>query len=116
VTLPVGSVADSFRVVAQRIVADLGAKSPLAGPSFPGDASFFGATYVHPGASDTIRVDITDMLRRWQADTGAPTAVFLRVDPEGGVPGEIRFAPSRHSTLRPALQVAYVPLFPFGVP
>jgi hypothetical protein len=113
---PVGSAADSFRVVAQRIVADLGAKSPLAGPSFAGDGSYFGATYVHPGRSDTVRVDITDMVRRWQADTAAPTAVFLRVDPEGGVPGEIRFAPSRHAALRPALQITYVPQFPFGVP
>jgi hypothetical protein len=56
------------------------------------------------------------MLRRWQADTTAPTAVFLRVDPEGGVLGEIRFAPSGHAALRPALFVTYVPRFPFGVP
>jgi hypothetical protein len=116
VAAAVGSSADSFRVVAQRIAADLGAKSPLAGPSFSGDGSYFGATWVQPGSLDSVKVDITDMLRRWQADTTAPTAVFLRVDPEGGVLGEIRFAPSAHATLRPALLVTYVPSFPFGVP
>jgi len=116
VVAAVGSSADSFRVVAQRIAADLGAKSPLAGPTFAGDGSYFGATYVHPGSLDSVKVDITDMLRRWQADTAAPTAVFLRVDPEGGVLGEIRFAPSGHAALRPALLVTYVPRFPFGVP
>jgi hypothetical protein len=116
VVAAVGSSADSFRVVAQRIAADLGAKSPLAGPSFSGDPSYFGLTVVHPGSLDTVRVDITDMLRRWQADTTAPTALFLRADPEGGVLGEMRFAPSVHAALRPALLVSYVPLFPFGVP
>jgi hypothetical protein len=116
VAAAVGSSADSFRVVAQRIAADLGAKSPLAGPSFSGDGSYFGATWVQPGSLDSVKVDITDMLRRWQADTTAPTAVFLRVDPEGGVLGEIRFAPSGNATLRPALLVTYVPSFPFGVP
>ncbi len=111
-----GSPADSFRLVAQRVVTDLGAKSPLAGPSFAGDGSYFGLTYVHPGSLDTVTVDITDMLRRWQADTTAPTALFLRTDPEGGILGEIRFAPSVHVALRPALLVTYVPTFPFGVP
>jgi len=111
-----GSGADSLHLVAQRIAADLGSKSPLAGPSFAGDGSYFGATYVHPGSLDTVRVDITDMLRRWQADTTAPTALFLRTDPEGGVLGEIRFAPSADAARRPALLVTYVPRFPFGVP
>ena len=116
VVAAVGSPVDSFRVVAQRIAADLGGKSPLAGPSFPGDGSYFGAAYVHPGSLDTVTVDITDMLRRWQADTAAPTALFLRADPEGGVLGEMRFAPSGAAALRPALLVTYVPRFPFGVP
>ena len=47
---------------------------------------------------------------------GAPTALFLRTEPEGGILGEIRFAPSVHAALRPALLVTYVPSFPFGVP
>ncbi|HXV91081.1 MAG TPA: hypothetical protein VD707_06900 [Gemmatimonadales bacterium] len=111
-----GSPADSFRLVAQRVATDLGAKSPLAGPSFAGDGSYFGLAYVHPGSLDTVTVDITDMLRRWQADTTAPTALFLRTDPEAGILGEIRFAPSVHVALRPALLVTYVPTFPFGVP
>jgi hypothetical protein len=116
VAAAVGSTADSFRLVAHRVVTDLGAKSPLAGPLFVGDLSFFGTSYVHPHSVDTVRVDITDMLRRWQADTTAPMALFLRADPEGGVLGELRFAPSVDAGLRPALLVTYVPPFPFGGP
>lgn len=112
----IGTPADSFRVLAQRVLADLGAKSPLAGPAFPGDQSYFGAAYVRPGSSDTVRIDVTDVVRRWQRDTLAPTMLMLRVDPEGGTFGDVRFAPSVALPRRPALQVTYVPLFPFGVP
>jgi hypothetical protein len=111
-----GPPADSFTVVAQRVITDLGAKSPLAGPAFFGDGSFFGAAFVRPGALDTVKVDITDMARRWQADTTAPMALFLHTDPEGGVLGEVRFGSTRHPALRPALRVTYVPRFPFGLP
>lgn len=115
-TAPIGTVADSFRIVAQRIVTDLGAKSPLAGPAFPGDLSYFGAAFVRPGSLDTVRIDVTDLVRRWQSDTLAPTALMLRADPEAGSSGEIRFAPSRTALRRPALQLTYVPRFPFGEP
>ncbi len=111
-----GTPADSFQVIAQRVVTDLGAKSPLAGPAFIGDQSYFGASVVHPGALDTVRIDVTDLVRRWQNDTLAPTALMLRADPEGGGVGEVRFAPSRTAALRPALHVTYIPRFPFGEP
>jgi hypothetical protein len=109
-----GAPTDSLRVIAQRIVADLGSKSPLAGAAFAGDVAFFGDTYVRAGSLDTVRIDVTGLVRRWQADTAAPAALMLRVDPEGGTLGEIRFAPSVAAAVRPALQVTYVPSFPFG--
>lgn len=116
VVAAVGSPGDSIRLVAQRVVTDLGAKSPLAGPSFSGDPSFFGSTYVRPGVLDTVSLDVTDMMRRWQADTLAPMALFLRTDPEAGVLGEMRFGSSRQPAFRPALRVTYAPRFPFGSP
>jgi len=113
---PLGAAADSFRVIAQRVVTDLGAKSPIAGPAFAGDVSYFGASFVYPGVLDTVRIDVTDLVRRWQSDTLAPTARMLRADPEGGGVGEVRFAPSRAAAWRPALHLTYVPRFPFGEP
>lgn len=111
-----GVPAESLHVVAQRVLADLGAKSPLAGPSFSGDDSYFGLTYVLPGVLDTVEVDLTSMMRRWQVDTAAPMALFLQTDPEGGVLGEVRFGSSRYTALRPVVRVTYVPRFPFGRP
>jgi hypothetical protein len=111
-----GAAADSVRLLAQRVAADIGAKSPLAGPQFPGDDAYFGATRVLPGVMDTVRIDITAVVRRWQADTTLPTLEFLRTDAEGGTVGEIRFASTRFPALRPTLQVTYVPRFPFGLP
>ncbi len=111
---PVGAPSDSLRIIAQRTITDLGSKSPLAGAAFPGDLSFFGSAYARAGSLDTVRIDVTGLIRRWQADTAAPTVLMLRVDPEGGTLGEIRFGPSGAAGLRPALQVTYVPSFPFG--
>lgn len=114
ITAAVGAVSDSFRVAAQTIVTDLGAKSPLGGPFFNGDRSFFGSTTVRPGSLDTVFIDVTGPLRRWQADSGAPTALMLRLDPEGTVLGEIRFASSDFPAMRPTLRVTYSPRFQFG--
>ena len=68
------------------------------------------------GQTDTVRIDLTRLLRVWASDTTATTAVMLRVVPEGGTFAEIRFQPSGNTALRPALQLTYVPRFPFGVP
>ena len=115
-TAAVGTAADTFRIAAQMIVADLGAKSPLGGPAFAGDVGFFGNATVTPGSTDTVRIDVTGPVRRWQADTAIPTALVLRLDPEGAVLGEIRFASSRFPALRPVLHLTYSPRFRFGVP
>jgi hypothetical protein len=119
-----GVPADSFFVHAFQASTDLGAKTPV-----------FQSTSVHPdstlvriGATDTVRIEVTNFLRLWQADTTVPRAIVLKQAPvTPGVSGqslfseaatfaEIRFYSSRAAAFRPALHITYVPRFKFGVP
>ena len=106
-----GVPADSFFLAAHGVDADFGGKSPLAA-----DSSRRGSVRVRIGQSDTVRIDLTRLLRIWSFDTTATTAVMLRAVPEGGTFAEIRFQPSSNATYRPALHLTYVPRFPFGAP
>lgn len=110
-TGPVPGVAsDSFHIAARQVQTDLGAKSPLSL-----DAS--GAVVVHAGTTDTLRLEITDMVRSWTVlDTLATTAFVLQQVPEAQSFTEIRFFSSLTPAFRPALHVTYIKRFPFGEP
>ncbi|HXO85144.1 MAG TPA: hypothetical protein VN803_06435, partial [Gemmatimonadales bacterium] len=105
-----GVASDSFRILVRAVLADLGAKSPLAlDPS--------GVGVVHAGSTDTLRLDITDLVRLWTlADTATATAFFLGQLPEASSFTEIRFYSSRAPAFRPTLHVTYIKRFPFGQP
>jgi hypothetical protein len=112
-----GTPIDSFFVIAHGVDADFGGKSPIAV-----DSARKGSAVVRIGQTDTVRIDLTRLVRIWSFDSTAVTGVMLRVVPvtglvgEGSTLAEIRFQPSGHTTLRPALHVTYVRRFPFGVP
>jgi hypothetical protein len=111
-----GAAIDSFTIVAHAVAADLGGKSPLVVSSIASDSSYFGLGSITPGSTDTVRIEITRILRRWAADTAAPHAIVLRSGAEGLILTEIRFQPSTHATLRPTLRLTYAARFPFGAP
>ncbi len=106
---PQGVAADSFGLVAHAVLADFGAKSPL-------DPTHADTTRLRIGPTDTVRVEIANILRFWAADTLAPTTLVLRQVPEGADFAEIRFFPSTDPTRRPVLHLTYAPRFPFGRP
>ena len=108
---PVNGVAsDSFHIVAYQVTTDLGAKSPLSN-----DAA--GSVVIHPGVSDTVRLEITDMVRSWVLlDTLSTTAFMLSPLPEATSFTEARFYSSLTPAFRPALHVTFVRRFPFGRP
>jgi hypothetical protein len=105
-----GVASDSFSVLVRAVLADLGAKSPLAlDPS--------GLAVVHTGSTDTVRIDMTNLVRGWTlVDTTVATAFFLGQLPEATSFTEIRFYSSRAPAFRPALHVTYIKRFPFGQP
>ena len=111
-TLAVGGApVDSFVVEAHTVAADFGAKSPLVL-----DATRTDTTTIHVGATDTLRVEVTNLVQFWAADSTRPEVLMLRSQVEAAQPTEIRFYPSAATLFRPALRITYARRFPFGVP
>jgi len=103
-----GAPADSFVIEARTVLADFGAKSPI-------DPRLGDTTVIHPESKDTVRIEVTNLLQLWAADSTHPTVLVLRAQAEAQFLGEVRFYPSL-AAKRPALQVTFVRRFPFGVP
>ena len=103
-----GAPVDSFVVEARTVLADFGAKSPL-------DPRSADSTTIHPGVTDTVQIEVTNLLQIWSLDATHPTVLVIRPRYQAQSYGEIHFYPSRAPALRPALQVTYVRRYPFGV-
>jgi len=106
-----GAPADSFVVEAHTVAADFGAKSPLVL-----DATRTDTTMIRVGATDTLRIEVTNLMQFWVADSTRPEVLMLRSQEEAARPTEIRFYPSAATPYRPALRITYARRFPFGVP
>ncbi len=115
VLVPVGPVpgvaGDSFRVVVRPVVTDLGAKSPLAVNS-----PYTTSKIMHVNDADTVRIELTDLVRAWAQDTSAATAVVLGQAPEAATYTQARFYSSRAPAFRPALHITFVRRYAFGKP
>ncbi|OLC71299.1 MAG: hypothetical protein AUH78_18565 [Gemmatimonadetes bacterium 13_1_40CM_4_69_8] len=117
-----GVPGDSFFVAVNQVAADFGAKSPLSSSTalHPDSATVF------VGKQDTVTVEVTNFLRAWQNDTTIPRTLLLRQVielptagsrlQEGATFSEIRFYSSRAPGYSPALQLTYIPRYPFGTP
>jgi len=106
-----GARSDSFQILARPVLTDLGAKSPLGTA-----ANLFGTTVIHIGSPDTVRIELTNLVRAWSLDTTLATTFFLGHVPEATSYTEIRFYSSRAPAFRPGLHVTYVKRFRFGNP
>jgi len=115
ILVPVGPVAgaasDSFTIIAQPVVTDLGAKSPLSTT-----AGFFSTKTIHMNVADTVRMELTDLIRAWALDTTATTAFMLSQTAEAATYAQVRFYSTRTPAFRPALHVTYVRRYAFGNP
>jgi hypothetical protein len=107
VTAPQGVPADSFGVAAHAVVTDFGAKSPL-------DPVHVDTTVVHIGVTDTVHINVTNILRLWVANSQAPNTMVLRQVPEGAFFAEGRYYSSRDPSRMPLLRLTFAPRFPFG--
>ncbi len=106
-----GAPADSFVVEAHTVAADFGAKSPLVL-----DATRTDTTMIRVGGTDTLRIEVTNLMQFWVSDSTRPEVLMLRSQEEAARPTEIRFYPSAATPYRPALRITYARRFPFGVP
>src|SRR3989449_5750089 len=106
-----GARSDSFRILARPVLTDLGAKSPLGSNS-----TLYGSTVIHIGSPDTVRFELTNLVRAWSVDTTLATTFILGQVPEATSYTETRFYSSRAPAFRPGLHVTYVKRFRFGTP
>jgi hypothetical protein len=104
---------DTLRIMAHALAADVGPKSPVG--VTPADTSSLAGAFVAAGVSDTIRIDVTEVLRFWRGTT-LPHVLVLRAVPEGGALGELRFWSSADPTRQPVLDITYVPRVGYGAP
>lgn len=108
--LPAGSAAapgDTVRILAHLVTSDVGPKTPVAMTA--GDSLARAGGYVPPGSTDTVRVDVTGILRAWRGDTVLPRVIVLKASPEAGGWSEARLWSSAMAAMRPRLQITYVP-------
>lgn len=110
-----GAPGDTFNLQANGLGADFGPKSPVVIilPSAGADSTALLGASVPVGSTDTVAIDVTTVIRNWQAND-RPHSMMLRVSTEGGTLGGLLFASSRHPTLRPALQITFVTPFDFA--
>jgi hypothetical protein len=106
-----GAPSDSFVVEAHTVYTDVGAKSPIIL-----DATRTDTTVIHAGTSDTVQIEVTNLLQFWASDTTRATTLVLRAQQEAASFSYIRFYPSSAQAFRPALQITFVRRYPFGAP
>ena len=82
------------------IVADFGAKSPII-------ASNIGFLSLVAGTTDIVSVDVRNLVSLWFIPDGPPSALFLRVSPEGGTFALPEFLSTRAATGAPRIRVTY---------
>jgi hypothetical protein len=109
----IGLPSDSVLLQASALFADLGAKSPIVTT----DTRFIVNDTISVGTADTIRLDLTPIVRLWQSDEERPEAVFLSLLPEAASFSRPVFGSTRSATPgAPRLRVTYLQPFPFENP
>ncbi len=107
-----GLRSDPALIQASALLADLGAKSPVTN-----EENFISADTLAVGSADTVRLDMTPIVRLWQATTERPEAVFLSLLPEAASFTRPVFGSTRSGTVGPPrLRITYLKPFPFESP
>ena len=107
-----GAPDDSLAVIAQGLSADVGAKSPLTAVSEAVVPLL--VAFLPVGSTDTVRLDVTDVVISWTRDSTRPRVLAVRAVPEGGAFAELRIGAAASGALRPRLHVTFVPPLRLG--
>ena len=108
----VGLPTDPPLLQAKALLADLGAKSPVTT-----DERFIASDTLPVGSADTVRLDVTSIVRLWQSVDERPEALFLSLLPEAASFTRPVFGSTRSATPgAPRLRVTYLKPFPFESP
>lgn len=105
----IGAPADSVRLVANSLGADFGPKSPVLPTTSASADTLLPGTPIPVGSTDSVSLDITNIIAEWQTNRGQPRSIMLRLFLEGSVLGEFRFGSSRRPDARPVLRITFIP-------
>ncbi len=108
-----GLPGDPALLDARAVLADLGAKSPITT-----DASFIVTDSLPQGSSDTLRLEVTRLVKLWQSSTDRPPAIFLILRPEAATFTRAAFGSTNPASPvgPPRLLITYQLPFPFEIP
>jgi hypothetical protein len=107
-----GLPSDPALLQVSALLVDLGAKSPVTS-----DTRFISSDTLAVGSADTVRLDVTAIIRLWQSASQRPEAVFLSLLPEGASFTRPVFGSTRSGTVgAPRLRITYQKPFPFENP
>ncbi|MEP6687053.1 MAG: hypothetical protein ABJC36_01815 [Gemmatimonadales bacterium] len=102
------------------IVGDLGAKSPLANSASDIAAGFIRQDTLPEVQSDTLRIEITPIVRLWQNSRTRPQSIFLRMTPEGSTFARAVLFSTRSAAggplVAPRIRITFQRSFPFENP
>ena len=113
-----GIPGDSATLVIQGVQADLGAKSTLCSLNL---GTLCGTTFITTfmeapvltGSTDTLRIEIIDLIRGWQDDPTPAQALFLRITPEAATFSRPELGSTRTPGFEPLILLTYALPFPF---
>ena len=94
---------------ARIILSDLGSKSVLS-------QSRFEEFEIPEGSSDTVKMEVVNLLNAWQALDSIPHAFFISLTPEASSFTRAPFCPTRTPDMVPRLTVTYAVPFRFTRP
>jgi hypothetical protein len=108
-----GLPGDPAVLDARAVLADLGAKSPITT-----DPLFISSDTLSVGTSDTVRLEVTRLVKLWQGSSNRPPAIFLLLRPEAASFTRAAFGSSNPASPvgPPRLLVTYQLPFPFETP
>lgn len=118
-TAPIPGIPnDSSTLRVRGVLSDIGAKSPRC--NFGVGAvcgSWFISRFIQAplvvGSSDTVSIEVSDLVRGWQGETGSAQALFLDIDPEASTFTRPEFGSTRTPGFVPVIRVSYALPFPF---
>lgn len=117
-----GLPSDPTTLLINQLVSDIGAKSPI---SF--DTTFISHDTLASVQTDTMKIDVTNIVRLWQSSRSRPQSVFLRIGPFQTPQEAATFArpvffstrshgPDPSVLVAPRIRITYQRFFPFETP
>ncbi len=114
-----GLPTDPATLDVRGVLSDIGAKSPLCNITNLCGSAVIGSrsqAELEAASTDTLQVEVLDIVRGWQGENGAPESFFVLLTPEGGSFTTATFGSTRGGQHVPRLRITYARRLGFEIP